>query len=614
MCGITGFADLNGSFLKNREENTRLLQKMRGTIAHRGGDAAGEYLAQNVGLAHARLTIRGLDAASDQPMIRRRGEDGFAIVYNGEIYNTDEINRGLEQRGYRFLTGSDTETILYAYMEYGADCVRLLNGIFAFAIWDSAKQALFLFRDRVGVKPLFYTIKDGLLVFGSEPKAVFAHPLIDPVIDDDSLRKVFSVLPARTEGDGVFKGLKEIKYGCYGVFDKSGFHERRYWQLESTPHPHSYPETAEHLRSLITSAVRAQMVSDVPVCSFLSGGLDSCIVTAIAAEYLCERGQRLNTFSFDFTENDRYFKASSFQPEQDRPYVEEMLKHHSLNHTFLECEQAELADCLYKAADAKDMPGMADVDASLLYFCGEVKKHNKVTLTGECADEIFGGYPWFHRPEFINADTFPWSVNIDVRESLLNDGTAKRLNIKEYVHGIYKKTLAEVPYLDGESGILRRQREISYLNLKQFMTTLLWRMDTMSMYSALEARVPFADHRIIEYMWNVPFDMKCPRGVVKGLLRDSAKGLLPERLRLRKKSPYPKTYNPKYEGILKERLTKIINDKGAPLNAIIDKNAAERLINSPAEYGRPWFGQLMSSPQMLAYLIQVNYWLEKFNY
>ncbi|MBQ9518789.1 MAG: asparagine synthase (glutamine-hydrolyzing), partial [Firmicutes bacterium] len=507
MCGITGFADFNADFLKKRDEYTALLAAMHQTIAHRGGDASGEYLAKNVGLGHARLTIRGLDAASDQPMVRRRGADEFAIVYNGEIYNTDEINSELTKKGYKFKTESDTETVLYAYMEYGTDCVKLLNGIFAFAVWDGAAESLFLFRDRSGIKPLFYTIQNGLLVFGSELKAIFAHPDITPVIDADSLRKVFSVLPARTEGDGVFKNMYEIKYGCYGVFNKNGFSRHRYWQLESAPHTEDYDTTADHLKSLIVDSVRRQMVSDVPVCSFLSGGLDSCIVTAIASDYLAERKKILNTFSFDFTENDRYFKSNSFQPEQDKPFVRKMLASFNLNHTFLECGQTELADYLYKAVDAKDMPGMADVDASLFYFCELVKKHNKVTLTGECADEIFGGYPWFHKAEFINADTFPWSVNLDVRESLLKSDIAEKLKIKDYVHDIYNQTLAEVPRLDGETGIKRRQREISYLNLKQFMTTLLWRMDTASMYSGLEARVPFADHRIIEYMWNVPFDM-----------------------------------------------------------------------------------------------------------
>ncbi len=611
MCGISGFANFNTDFLKQADDCKALLVKMRQSIAHRGNDTVGEFLDKNIGLSQTRLTIRDLKGGN-QPIIRQRGENTFAIVYNGEIYNTDELNGELVEKGYEFQTTTDTETILYAYMEYGADCVKLLNGIFAFAIWDSREESLFLFRDRSGIKPLFYTVCGDTLIFGSEIKALFCHPKVKPEIDDDCLRQVFSILPARLEGSGVFKGIKEVGYGSFVSFGKKGLSEHRYWQLESRRHDEDYETTAAHLRELITDAVRRQMVSDVPVCSFLSGGLDSCIVTAIAAKYLSEHRKLLNTFSFDFTDNNKYFKASSFQPEQDRPYVRKMLEHFNLNHTFLECDQLELANFLYKAVDAKDMPGMADVDASLLYFCGLVKKHNKVTLTGECADEIFGGYPWFHREEFINADTFPWSVNLEFREKFLRPALKKRLELKSYVDDAYKKMLAEVPYLDGETALQRRQREISFLNLKQFMTTLLWRMDTTSMYNGLEARVPFADHRIIEYMWNVPFDMKCPNGQVKGLLRDAVKGILPEELRLRKKSPYPKTYNPEYDRILRSRLTDVINNKNAPLNELVDKTAVTELINAPSDYGRPWFGQLMSTPQMLAYLLQINYWLEKF--
>ena len=611
MCGISGFADLNNDFTQNAAENTALLIKMRESIAHRGNNTVGEYLEKHVGLSQTRLTIRDL-TGGNQPIIRRRGKNTCAVIYNGEIYNTDELNEQLRQKCYKFETTTDTETILYAYMEYGENCAKMLNGIFAFAIWDSELERLYLFRDRSGIKPLFYTVCGSTLVFGSEIKALFCHPLVKPVIDDDSLRQVFSILPARPEGSGVFKNIHEVKYGSYVVFDKNGLSEKRYWQLESHAHGESYEETAEYLKYLITDAVRRQMVSDVPVCSFLSGGIDSCIVTAVASEYLQEKQKILNTFSFDFTENNKYFKASSFQPEQDKPYVRKMLAHFNLNHTFLECDRFELADYLYKAVDAKDLPGMADIDASLLYFCGLVKKHNKVALTGECADEIFGGYPWFHRNEFVNADTFPWSINLHVRERYLNENYRKKLALREYVDARYKDALSDMPYLDGESGLQKRQREISYLNLKGFMTTLLWRMDAASMYNGLEARVPFADHRIIEYMWNVPFDMKCPNGVVKGLLRDSVKGLLPEEIRLRKKSPYPKTYDPKYEDILKERLSAIISDKNAPLNEYIDKAEVTKLILSPGNYAEPWFGQLMSSPQMLAYLIQINYWLEKF--
>jgi asparagine synthase (glutamine-hydrolysing) len=611
MCGIAGFADFNKDFITKREHFTEILINMRLAIAHRGNDTVGEYLTPHCGLTQTRLTIRDL-TGGNQPIIRVRNSITYAIIYNGEIYNCDELKSDLISKGYNFETTTDTEVILYAYMEYGIDSVKLLNGIFAYAIWDSGKNKLMLFRDRCGIKPLFYTIQNGTLVFGSEPKALFAHPDITPKITLDSLREVLGLGPARTEGNGVFKNVYEIKYGCVGIFSADGFTEKRYWQLESREHTDSYEKTVEHTSYLISDAIKRQMVSDVPVCSFLSGGVDSCIVTALASRYLSEAGKILNTFSFDFTGNDKYFKSNSFQPEQDRPYVDKMLKAYNLNHTYLFCEQKELADALYTAVDAKDLPGMADVDASLLHFCSLVKKHNKVTLTGECADEIFGGYPWFHRKDFFEADTFPWSVNMQPRKEILNKELADELDLDGYVKNAYYSSLDNVPRLKGESKEENRRREISYLNIKWFMTTLLDRMDRTSMYSGLEARVPFADHRIIEYVFNTPWKYKCHNGVVKGLLRDSAKGLLPDEILYRRKSPYPKTYNPEYEAILKDRLREIINTPTAPLNAILDKTAVMRIITSPSDYGKPFFGQLMAVPQLIAYMLQINYWMEKY--
>lgn len=611
MCGISGFSAFNTDFTLQNKKWLDVLVKMRKAIAHRGNDTVGEYLDKNIGLSQTRLTIRDLQKG-DQPIVRRKNGFDYAIIYNGEIYNTQELNADLISKGYTFETTTDTETILYEYMEYGAEGVKNLNGIFAYAIWDGEKKKLFLFRDRSGIKPLFYTISDGMLVFGSELKAIFAHPYIIPKIDYDSLRQVLGIGPAMAEGSGVFQNIYEIKYGCYGEFSLEGFKEHTYWRLESKPHTDTYEETVDKVKYLVKDAVIRQMVSDVPVCSFLSGGLDSCIVTAIASEYLRKKQKILNTFSFDFTGNDTYFRANSFQPERDRPYVDKMLKVYNLNHTYLECSEPELADVLYTAVDAKDLPGMADVDASLLYFCSLVKKKNKVTLTGECADEIFGGYPWFHRKEFIEADTFPWSVNTEARTQFFNKDLLKELQLEEYIQSQYEKSIKEVPVLEGEDRTEKRRREISFLNLKWFMTTLLTRMDRTSMYSGLEARVPFADHRIIEYLWNVPWKFKCPNGVVKGLLRDAVKGLLPEDILYRKKSPYPKTYDPRYEAILAQRLKDIVQNNNSPLIPLIDKNKVLEFIKTPSDYGKPWFGQLMAAPQMMAYLIQINYWLEKY--
>lgn len=611
MCGIAGFCNFESDFLQDAERWTQVLTEMRTAIAHRGHDQTGEYLRRNVGLSHTRLSIRDL-AGGAQPMLRRRGEDEYGIVYNGEIYNAEELKQDLLRCGYRFETTCDTEVILYGYMEYGLDVAKKLNGIYAFAIWDSVQEALFLCRDRMGVKPLFYALEDNTLVFGSEPKALFAHPLIRPQADLDSFREIFGLGPARTPGCGVFRGLREVKPGCILEYSRERMKEFPYWSLEAKPHTDSYEQTVETVSWLLRDAVRRQLVSDVPVCSFLSGGIDSSVVTALASRQLAAEGKTLNTFSFDFAHNDTCFQSNAFQPTRDRPYVDQVLALYPLHHTYLECDEATLADLLGDAVRMKDLPGMTDVDASLLYFCGLVKQHNKVALTGECADEIFGGYPWFYRKELLSVDGFPWSADLSARTALLSDDAIRILDLEDYVRAKYLDTLAQVPTLPEDQGETRRRREMSFLNLRWFMQTLLDRMDRTSMAWGLEARVPFADHRIVEYVYNVPWSMKYQDGMEKKLLRDACKDLLPPELLYRKKSPYPKTYSPVYETILAERFQKLLADPQAPVHRFLDRKKAARFLAQPKDYGKPWFGQLMAGPQMIAYFLQINDWMKQY--
>ena len=404
MCGIAGFCNFNKDFLENRNHFLSILENMHLALRNRGKDANGTYLTKNFGSCHARLSIRDLSENGNQPMVKVQNGNKYIIVYNGEVYNTDELKKDLEEKGYNFSTSTDTEVILNMFIEYGEKSVEYLNGIFAFAIYDTNKERLYLFRDRLGIKPLFYTISDGNLIFASEPKAIFEFG-IKPEIDENSLRQILAIGPARIEGSGIFKNLYEIKYGSFAIFDKDGFKEEIYWDLKSKPHTDSYSQTVEKVRYLVQDSIERQLVSDVEICTFLSGGIDSSIVTAISSNYLNGLGKKLNTFSFDFKENNKYFKANAFQPEQDRPYVDIMLKRYELNHNYLECDENNLLELLYKVVDAKDFVGMADIDASMLYFCSLVKEKNKVALTGECADEIFGGYPWFYKDELLNSDT-----------------------------------------------------------------------------------------------------------------------------------------------------------------------------------------------------------------
>lgn len=612
MCGISGFCSLERNYLSCREEHMHALIAMRKSIAHRGHDQTGEALYSHAGLSHTRLSIRDLSLGR-QPMVKRDQGAEFAIVYNGEIYNTDELRAELEALGRRFETTCDTEVILEGYICWGdAVCARL-NGIFAFAIWDERRRRLLLCRDRSGVKPLFYTFQNGELIFGSEIKALFAHPSVKPEIDLGALREVLGVGPARTDGCGVFRGVREVRMGCRAVLDADGLREEPYFSLVSAPHEDDYETTVEHVAFLLRDAVRRQMVSDVPVCSFLSGGLDSSLVTALACRALEGTGAQLNTFSFDFTGNDASFAANAFQPERDRPYVDVLLPCLPVRHSYLECREDELPGLLTESMLAKDLPGMADVDASLLYFCRLVSRSNKVALTGECADEIFGGYPWFYREDLLAVEGFPWAGNMEPRLMLLRDGLARELDLEGYAHRRYVESLERMPRLPDEDGAARRQREIAWLNLQWFMPTLLTRMDRASMYSGLEARVPFADHRIIQYLWNVPFSMKMRHGEEKSLLRDAARGLLPEHILHRKKSPYPKTYAPSYTKLLKDALRQILYDASSPLRAIVDKGKALAFLDQPAQTAHPWFGQLMAAPQLIAYFIQIDAWMRHYH-
>lgn len=611
MCGIAGFYHKEKDYRERAEYYRSLLTAMHEALWHRGPDDEGIYLSRHCGLAHSRLSIIDIQGGH-QPMVRNKDGRTCAIVYNGELYNTEELRQMLEIRGCQFTTSSDTEVILSGVMEMGPEFVKKMNGIFAFAVWDTAGQKLYLFRDPMGVKPLFYTWCGEELIFASELKGIFAHPLPKPEVDRNGWNEIFGIGPARSGGCGVFKNVHEVLPGEYLVCGKEGFHKKKYWELKSHPHEDNYEKTVETVSGLVYDAVARQMVSDVPICTFLSGGVDSSLVSSICAAELKKQGKQLITFSFDFVDNQKNFKANDFQPSQDRPYVEKMVEYLGSEHHFLECNNEQQISMLTESVKAHDLPAMADIDSSMLYFCSQVAKTHKVTLTGECADEIFGGYPWFHKKEVMEAKMFPWTMDLTPRKQLLSDAFLQELGMEEYVAAAYEKSVSEVPACAEDTPQEARRREIAYLNLKWFMQTLLNRMDRTSMYCGLEARVPFADTRIVQYVWNVPWEMKAKDGVVKNLLREAGRGKLPEEVLFRRKSPYPKTYDPRYENLLKNMFREMMEDSHAPVLQLLDKKKLEAFFRQTSDYGKPWYGQLMAGPQMLAYLFQINEWMKMY--
>ena len=600
MCGIAGLVGV--------QAEEKVLRCMLATMRRRGPDGNGVYKARGCTMLHARLAIIDPDGGR-QPMTLERDGQRYALVYNGELYNTGELRAELEHLGHSFLGHSDTEVVLHSYAQWGAGCLDRFNGIFAFAVWEEKRKRLFIARDRIGVKPFFFTQHQGGLVFASEIKTILACPSVPRQLDAQGIAEVLLLGPGRTPGCGVLRGIRELEPGWWGFFEGGKLTLRRYWQLRDREHRDSFEETVEKVRWLLMDSIRRQMVSDVPIGTFLSGGLDSSIITAVCAGEMKKRGERLHTFSVDYVDQEKYFVPGKFQPNSDTGFIRLMERFLDTDHHWTVLSPEELADTMEDATFARDLPGMADVDFSLLAFCRQIRGHVKVGLSGECADEIFGGYPWYRDPEVRARAGFPWAQSNDRRIALMKPSLRQKLDPDGYIRERYEATCRESDIPPGTTSQERRMKEMVNLNFRWFMQTLLERKDRMSMYSGLEVRVPFCDYRIAEYLYGVPWEYKDRDGFEKGLLRHGAAGLLPEEVLWRKKSPYPKTHDPRYAGIMYARLEKLLETK-APVFELLDRDAVRSLLTQQAQW--PWYGQLMTGPQTAAYLLQLNFWLESY--
>lgn len=599
MCGISGMIGLEAA------DDT--IEKMLATMGRRGPDGSGVYRNTETVLLHSRLAIIDPSGGA-QPMALNFGGETYVIVYNGEIYNTEEVRRMLLQSGHSFLGHSDTEVVLHAYAEFGAECVQRINGIFAFAVWEEKRRRLFLARDRIGVKPLFYRQQKDALLFASEIKTILAHPSVKAQLDETGARQLLLLGPGRLPGSGVLKDIREVEPGYCGYYEKGRLRLSQYWKLRDKEHTDTFEETSAYVRYLVTDSIQRQMVSDVPIGTFLSGGLDSSIITAVCARELQNRGETLQTFSVDYLNNDLYFQANAFQPNSDNHYISLMQQALQTRHHWTVLTPEDLVNALEEATIARDLPGMADVDFSLLAFSGDIRREVKVALSGECADEIFGGYPWYRDPKIRAQTGFPWAQNTSLRTDFLNPGLQH--HAAAFVMDAYQQTCRESDILPGTTPLERRMKEMVNLNFRWFMQTLLDRKDRMSMYHGLEVRVPFCDYRIAEYLYGVPWEMKDYQGREKGLLRHAMEGLLPEEVLYRKKSPYPKTFDPQYEQMVSARLGQLLGEP-SPLWYLIRREEAENLLSLESPW--PWYGQLMRRPQTIAYLLQLDFWLRHYH-
>lgn len=607
MCGFAGIVN----FTNDISGQLPVLDTMADTLKLRGPDQHGYAQYKHVLFAHRRLIVVDPEGGL-QPMTKERAGFNYTLIYNGELYNTEDLRKELLMKGYTFDSYSDTEVLLTAYMCWGIACVEKLNGIFAFAIYDERERQVVLVRDQLGVKPLFYSKRDNNFIFGSELKTVLAHPDVSPIVDKDGLTEIFALGPAIKPGSAIFKQISEVPPAHLMILKPSGITLKEYWTLKAEENHESLEEATDHLRSLLMDAINRQLVGDVPLCTFLSGGLDSSAISAIAASACKEKGKILTTYSLDYEGNDQFFKASLYQPTSDVYWAQEMANFLQTDHRTYTIKQEELADSLRNAMIARDLPGMADIDSSLFLFCKEIRKDFVIALSGECADEVFGGYPWYTREELRNLDTFPWSNFLRSRRMLISP-QYQNLPIEDVAGENYLDSLKRVPHLQGESAAKSRTRELFYLNIKWFMVNLLNRKDRMSMANSLEVRVPFADYRLIEYAFNLPDEYLFYEGREKGLLRKCLQGILPDDIIYRKKSPFPKTHNPVYTDLVCKMLDDLLRAPSHPIFELIDRNFAQKLVDTKgAAYTRPWYGQLMTGPQLIAFIVQFGLWLENY--
>ena len=601
MCGIAGVI----SFREDMRAELEACRRMQKALLRRGPDQRGVYLSQEAALVHTRLAVIDISGGR-QPMTVASGGREYTIVYNGELYNTDELRHELDGE---FVSRSDTEVVLRSYIKWGERCVERFNGIFAFAVYDPAEHRVFLARDRIGVKPLFYFETPDKLIFASELAALLENPDIPREIDENGAAELLLMAPGRTPGCGVIRGVRELKSGWCGHYSAEGLKLHEYWRLHAYELNETFEQTAEHTRELVFDSIRRQLVSDVPVCTFLSGGLDSSLISSVAADELKKQGKRLYTFSVDYRDNDKYFRKSHFQPDSDPEYINIMAEYLGTEHHWVVVDTPELVGALEEAAEARGLPGMADVDASMLLLCREIKKTGTVALSGECADELFGGYPWYRDKDIRETDGFPWAQSTAYRRRFLCERYARLIDADDYVYSAYRRTADSAEKLPSDSPLESRMREMTELNFRWFMQNLLDRKDRMSMFSGLEVRVPFCDYRIAEYMYNVRWEYKDYKGREKGLLREAMSEWLPERVLWRKKSPYPKTHNPAFLDAVTERLRAILAED-TPLTELVRREELERLLLH--EERVQWYGQLMNLPQTIAFFVQLDYWLKRY--
>lgn len=592
MCGI-----LYKSSFYSKKDETLFIDALR-TLKHRGPDEEGVLFTSSHMLGHERLSIVDLNGGH-QPMSLINKH----LIYNGELYNTIELKEILEIND----NIGDTNILLRLLDKEGMNSLSKLNGIYGFVFIDN--DIVYAVRDPFGVKPVFYSIDNGDLIVSSEIKAILKLKG-EAVVDSEGLKEILAMGPSHSIGKTIYKGIYELPPGCYLKYDKNNYEIIQYYTIPTYKNNLSYNEAVNKTNELLTNAIKNQMISDVDIACFLSGGLDSSIISTIVSK----NKEKLDCYTIDYEDNKKDFIPNEFEKSRDYDYALKVSNSINANlHTAL-IDNETLINNLKRAVICKDGPGMTDIDSSMIYISEEISKKYKVALSGECADELFAGYSWFYSKE-KEKKGFPWIRNLKDREVLLNPKWRKKLNLCEYALNEYENAIKEAPINELDNNFEKKHRQMTYLNIRYFMANLLDRKDRMTMGAVppIEARVPFCDKNLVEFLYNLPFKYKYRYKTEKKLLRDAYKGIVIDDVINRKKSPYPKSNSLVYEAKIKELLLKTLEDKKSILYELFDIEKIMKLLNSKEELKTPWYGQLMRKTSFFAYLYQIDYWYRKYN-
>lgn len=606
MCGITGWVDYQRDLSREHE----IIDAMTATMACRGPDAVGIWTGPSAAVGHRRLAVVDIEGGT-QPMRAAREQD-VVLTFSGEIYNFRELRRELEGYGHGFRTRSDTEVLLRAWLQWGTGCIPRLNGMFAFAVWDAASQELVLVRDRLGVKPLYYARLPTGTLFGSEPKAILAHPQLAAELDAEGIAELFAQFGTATPGNGIYRGVSEVRPGWMVRVTRAGLHAAPYWQLVAHPHTDGLDTTVATVRDLLEDIVDRQLVADVPLCALLSGGLDSSTLTAMAGAAMRGKGQgKLATFSVDFPGSQDDFRPDRLRPSHDEPFARRVAEYVGTRHSTILLDAADLGASQWAPLLAHDLPTIGDMYISMYLLFRSLREHSTVALSGESADEVFGGYIWYHDEAMLAAPTYPWAGR-GSWSGLLRPEVAARARLDEYASDRYADARAEVPRLPGEGHRDARIREVLYHGLTRWLPALLDRKDRLSMAVGLEVRVPFCDHRLVEYVWNVPWPVKVTGGSEKGLLRKAVADLLPGEVVSRVKSIYPASTDPSYARAVTAQMDELLRQPDAPLFDLVDPaRLAAAFAADPALPETMTIRPNLMAP--VAFLLDINQWLLRYD-